>query len=117
MRQIVEITGLSPKIDTTTLQMLPGVSMQFRKADGKIEHFDLAASHLEVMNMLHVQNFSEAIGKKYDMETDDKGKLISMSLADTRVITYGEFEKLQKNVSQILEMLSKKSNVLNTANP
>ena len=44
--------------------------MAFKKGDGVIEKFEMTASLMEVMNMLKIQDLSEGIGKKYEMETD-----------------------------------------------
>lgn len=44
--------------------------MTFKKQDGRSEQFDLTASHMEIMQMLGIQNLSEACGLKYEMETD-----------------------------------------------
>lgn len=106
MKYAIEITWMTPKIDPATLQMVPGIIMAY-KSNNKYEQMELGASMMEVMQMLAIQNLTDAVWKKYEIEVGDDKKLKSMVPIDTRVIGYADFEKLDKKMNEILNLLRK----------
>lgn len=105
MRHTIEVVSLIPKPVSTTSPE-PRIIFAY-KNDNKFEQMELGASMMDVMKMFSIQNLSDAIGKKYDMEMGDDLKIISMSPIDTREIMYSDFERLEKKVNELITLMRK----------
>ncbi len=78
MKKIIEITGLMPKPTGN------GIIMTLKNEAGAFEQADLGMSQFDLMTMIGIKNLYEAIGRKFEMELDDKSQIIGLRPVDTR---------------------------------
>lgn len=103
MRQRIEIETLSPHPTSS------GVVLCY-KENGLVKTLQLSGTQLEVMNLFKIQNFSEVAKKKVDIdyeEKDWKQNITGVYPVDERVISFSDFERLEKKVNELLNLMRK----------
>ncbi len=111
MKKKVEILSLHPSIDTKTLRPKDGLTMYYKTDNGLFEYCDLEGSQKSVLDLLGIEDFNDAVGKKIYVnagsDPDSKPRIYSVHEESERPQAYADLARVTALMEEMVVLLKK----------